>query len=484
MKFFFPSNKKNTAIPAEQQRELPSLRDGEFLEGRIAILPSKCKREFTSRAAYINSKLFPRCSAGTAEKNIFLTIRRATKVPGKNIFTILFICTLSSFVIGCSTFKSVQGSITGIGMDNTPKPISLVGFKSSIAAHRQWSTSAGGSFGNDYLKLTPVIDGEIFTANPHGVVSDFNVTTGQIIWLANANGRITSGPALGNGIVVVATSDGHVIAFNKKTGRLVWRTTVSNGVFATPRIGGGLVLVKTVDDKLCALSVQSGKQEWVYDHGAPLLTLRTSSMPQIVGNKVIVGFADGKLAAINLRKGNLIWEQTVAPGYGSTEVQRMVGLVTDPIISNGVIYAATYQGKIAAVSLAGGNILWENTISTYTDLALSPRFLFVTDAKGGIWAFNRMNGRVMWHQTQLANRMLSSPALMNDDVVVGDKEGHLYWLSQQDGKLLGDQLISKNVAINTTPVVLGNTVYVLSQNGNLSCWGVRSQVLGVRSQKK
>lgn len=403
---------------------------------------------------------------------LFLYSNNKSRAISVRAISILLICLLSSFLMGCSTLKSVQGSITGIGLDNTPKPVSLAGFKSSIQTHRRWSTSAGGSFGNDYLKLTPVIDGEIFTANPHGVVSDFNVNTGEIIWLANTNGRITSGPAVGDGIVVVAAPDGHVIAFNKKTGRLLWKTMVSNAVFATPRIGRGLVLVKTVDDKLCALSAQNGQQQWVYDHGAPLLTLRTSSMPQIAGNKVIVGFADGKLAAINLRKGNLIWEQTVAPAYGSTQVQRMVGLVTDPLISNGVIYTATYQGKVSAVSLATGHVIWGNTISTYTDLALSPRFLFVTDAKGGVWAFNRANGHVMWHQTQLANHMLSSPALMNDDVVVGDKEGHLYWLSQQDGSLLGDQLIN-NTAINTTPVVLGNTVYVLSQNGNLSCWGVR-----------
>jgi hypothetical protein len=65
---------KTSAIPAEHQRELPSLRDGVFLEGRIAILPSKCEREFTSREAYINGKQFPRSSAGTADKTYPLSV--------------------------------------------------------------------------------------------------------------------------------------------------------------------------------------------------------------------------------------------------------------------------------------------------------------------------------------------------------------------------------------------------------------------------
>ena len=57
-------------------------------------------------------------------------------------------------------------------------------------------------------------------------------------------------------------------------------------------------------------------------------------------------------------------------------------------IANGVIYVATYQGHVAAVSLKSGDILWEHAISSYSGLALGQRLLFVSDAQSTVWAFD------------------------------------------------------------------------------------------------
>jgi outer membrane protein assembly factor BamB len=369
---------------------------------------------------------------------------------------------VSIVLSGCST-------LSGLGSDNTPKPAPLINFKAEYAVKTVWTRSATSGVDDDYLRLGPVAaNGRIFTADAAGKVIALNAGSGATVWKANAKAAITSGPAVGAGLVVVGTADAQVIAFNEHTGTLVWRTKVPNQVLAAPQITSDRIIITTISGKLCALSTQNGQQIWEYDHGAPTMVLRGGSLPQIADNKVIVGFADGKLGAFDLGDGHLIWQQTIAMPQGAAQVQQMVDIVADPVIADGIIYVATYQGKIAAVSLQTGQINWLQNISSYTGLALGPQQVFVTDASGNVWAFARNSGQVLWTQNQLVNRKLAAPALIGNTVVIPDGEGYLHWLSQTDGHEVARALISKDKAILATPVVIGNTVYVATQAGKVA----------------
>jgi outer membrane protein assembly factor BamB len=51
--------------------------------------------------------------------------------------------------------------------------------------------------------------------------------------------------------------------------------------------------------------------------------------------------------------------------------------------------------------------------------------------------------------------------------VVGDLEGYLRWVSARDGRLLGRVRVAK-AAVASTPVVVGQTVYVQLDNGTVA----------------
>ena len=157
----------------------------------------------------------------------------------------------------------------------------------------------------------------------------------------------------------------------------------------------------------------------------------------------------------------------VAEPQGITQAQQLVDIVANPAIASNVIYVGTYQGKIAAINLQSGHVIWQQAISTYTGLALNPTTVFVTDANSTVWAFNRVTGNVLWQQNQLQYRSITAPALMNNFVVVGDAEGYLHWLAQTDGQLQSRIEIEKKAAISATPVVTANTVFALTQSGHL-----------------
>lgn len=365
------------------------------------------------------------------------------------------------------TLSACESFLTGAGSSNAPKPTALVAFQPEFNAQPVWSTRIGFGMYKDYLKLGPVVDNRVFVADASGKVTATNAQSGGKLWQVNTKASITSGPTVGAGLVIVGTADAQIVALNEMTGAQVWRVKLPNAVLAAPQISAGRVLVRTVDGKLCALATQNGQLLWMYDHGSPTLILRVNSVPQVADDKVIAGFADGKLAAYSIDQGKLLWEQTIAYPQGAGQAAQMVDVAADPVIAGDVIFVATYQGKIAAVALQTGQVLWQRDISTYTGLVLGPQLLYVTDAQGGVWAFDRRSGDVIWHQTQLLNRQLTAPVLMGNAVMVADVEGYLHWLSQQDGHLVGRVLAAKGKNIVAAPAVLGNMVYVATTDGHL-----------------
>jgi len=218
---------------------------------------------------------------------------------------------------------------------------------------------------------------------------------------------------------------------------------------------------------LTALHRDTGKRVWHYKHESPKLILRASSSPNVADNIVVVGFADGKLDALNASTGSLIWQRSIATNNGTDDVSRMVDIDTQPLISDGIIYVASYQGNVAALSLMSGQMLWRRKLSTYSNLALEDNKLFATDVDGNVYALSADSGRTLWKQEKLRNRGLTAPVVMGRALVVGDKEGYVHWLSLLDGHFLNRKRIDKS-GILAAPRVAGNRLYVGAGGGRLT----------------
>jgi outer membrane protein assembly factor BamB len=58
---------------------------------------------------------------------------------------------------------------------------------------------------------------------------------------------------------------------------------------------------------------------------------------------------------------------------------------------------------------------------------------FVSDDKGAVHALDRTNGRSVWKQDKLAHRRLSLPLPVDNEVVLGDLQGYVHFLSREAG---------------------------------------------------
>ena len=364
---------------------------------------------------------------------------------------------------GCGTVKEYFA-----GTDNATPPAALPPLTATQNVQTVWSARAGVGSAKEYIKLTPSVSSDtIFAADSAGLVSAYQAGSGKIVWSVQTKAPVSGGTGSGEGLVLVGTRDAEVLALDAASGAEKWRAQVSSEVLSVPRAESGIVVVRTVDGKLFGLKADDGSRLWVYQSSTPALTLRGTSSPLLHEGKVIAGLANGKLAALNLTDGKLLWEVTVAEPRGRSELERLVDISGELQIQNGILYAASFQGRLAAVDINSGRLVWVREIHSQAGLAVDERAVYVTDNQSQVLALDRRDGGILWKQDKLHDRAVTAPAVYGDYVVVGDFEGYLHWLNRTDGAFAARVRVD-DAGLLAAPSVEGDTLYALGKGGALT----------------
>lgn len=379
---------------------------------------------------------------------------------------------LPTLLTGCGVGETVSGWFSKEDKTVVP-PAPLVEFQQTVNTIKIWSRGTGDGTDEQYLKLSPVVANQrIYVVDTDGDLTAMDATNGDEIWSKDIDARVTGGPGYGEQMVMVGTGDGDVIAFNADNGKRLWKAEVSSEVLSAPQRAGDTVVARTVDGKIFGLDSKTGRRHWVYDRSVPPLTLRGTGMPVIKDGTVIAGFDGGRMAALDLSSGRLLWETRIAAAKGTSELERLVDIDSEPVIIDGVIYVASFQGQLAAVQMATGRVLWSRDISSYAGFCVDSATVYVTDDESNIRAFDRYSGDLLWKQEKLHGRAVTAPALIGNYLVVGDVQGYLHWMSKQDGHFVARDQVSDERII-AAPVVAGRIVYVFDTDGELAAYTYR-----------
>lgn len=380
----------------------------------------------------------------------------------------LVIALLSMLTSGCTWFTSYFS-----GDDNIDPPKELTDLKNKILIKKIWSVDTGKGSGEQLLRLVPAVEKEsVYVATRDGSILAYAMNTGKQIWETNTDNKISAGPGVGSGIIVVGTRNAEVIAYNNSSGKQIWVTKVSSEVLSVPVVGQDVVVVRTADGRVTALDVKLGKILWEFQKSEPSLTLRGTSKPVISNGNVLSGFDNGKLISISIKEGRQNWQRKIAIPRGRTELQRIIDLDADPVVNKGVIYAAAYQGNVAALNEQDGSIIWRRKISSYAGLSVKGENIFLTDATGQVWSLHTGNGASLWRQNAFLWRSLTSPVVLGSYIVVGDFEGYLHFLDQADGHQLA-RVRADSDGIQVPPVVMNDMLISLGKGGELTVFKVK-----------
>jgi outer membrane protein assembly factor BamB len=376
---------------------------------------------------------------------------------------------LAFMLAGCSNLNPMNW----FSDDESEQPAELLEIAEEVDVRQRWSVNVGNGQGDQYIVLTPAVDGDvIYAAAENGAVVAVDANSGDVIWRNRTREIITGGVGAGNGMVMFGTHDAEVLVLSQEDGSLLWRASVSSEVLSAPQTNGDIVVLQTVDDKLIALEAASGEQRWIYEATLPALTLRGTSKPVFVSGAVIAGFSNGTMVAVSADDGIWRWEERVAVPQGRYDIDRVIDVDGDLLVDNNIVLATSYQGNLMGFDVESGRIVWGMEGSSYHGLAQGFGNIYVCNDRGHVIAIRSNSDDEIWRNETLDLRRVTAPTSFGNYIAVADFEGYVHLLSQVDGRIVGriqvdgDGVRSKMIASN-------NTLYAFGNSGRLTALAIQ-----------
>lgn len=246
---------------------------------------------------------------------------------------------------------------------------------------------------------------------------------------------LLSRPLIKNNTVYTLDADAVVSAYNLKSGEKIWSTELTaenTNIADTSFKGVGLaaddknIYITTGFGAAAAIKAKDGSKVWEKDLNTPLRIA-----PMVVAGKVFVQSADNRFFALNAVNGEILWSYDIA-----MENTTVVGGA-----------AAAYCKDLDVV--VGGF------------------------SNGDIQAFNASLGTPLWTDTMVSNRQAYSSTCLHSikasPVIEGERA---YVLGSADVLAAldirnGSRVWEKQVGGVNTPLLSGNTLFVVSNDNDL-----------------
>lgn len=322
----------------------------------------------------------------------------------------------------------------------------------------KWKTKINAGFP---IQTAPAIKNNVVYVNGKNALYAINLNNGNHLWTKDFRGIST--PLINEDGVFSSVLDKkdsweyyiHFVPFKENTN---WSNNSFPITGFNPIVKDGvLYFIKTssggtLTGSLHALSLSDGKTLWVnkkyfsafnsliiidnviYGHSAinakiycvnrlngellweKLVSKGTINQFAAFGNKLIVSQNNGgHLFCLNAKNGDLIWEYERWSRTSPAMTENRVIGVSD--------------GEVYCLDASNGKLLWNKRITAEYDLDISDivatkNTVFIGTPKGILYCLDLKTGMVRWRYA--TGGITSSPAIVNDQLVIVSKEGNLY----------------------------------------------------------
>jgi len=380
----------------------------------------------------------------------------------RRIGGVVWLASALSLLAGCASVSSTLG----LGSGEKSKPNELAVNIPKLAVRLVWSSNINAinfPLNIDVASVNDAKDAIINVASGDGIVVRLDAASGRELWRAQSGKTLAVGVGSDAGFAAVVTTSNELITFNN--GREAWRQKLSNASYTAPLVSGRKVFVLGADRAISAFELADGKKLWSQKKSAEALTLRQSGVLLMVSD-TLVSSSSGRLLGINPQDGNVRWSTPIATARGTNDIDRLVDLVGRVSNDSDVVCARAYRVSVGCVNTLRGNLVWTKPAVGLEGVQGDARTLFGTESDGKVIAWNRANGERLWQTEHLLNRNLSAPAVLEKAIAVGDSAGLVHFFSKIDGSPL-NRLTTDGSAMAAAPVVVGNTLVVVTRNGGI-----------------
>ena len=195
------------------------------------------------------------------------------------------------------------------------------------------------------------------------------------------------------------------------------------------------------------------------------------SGPVISQGVLYLGSTEGKIIALDAKTGNrdLPWVEIKAEGGGVSfscaSGPGGAALYSTPAVSPDMLYIGDYDGNMYAFTLklgAGwGGIRFETKGAIVGSPVLADGYLYFGSSDKKVYALNASTGqpRTGW-PFKTKGKIWSTPTVVDGIVYIGSLDHHIYAINADTGKEVPGFNFEADGAIMTTPIIQGDTIYV------------------------
>ncbi len=337
----------------------------------------------------------------------------------------------------------------------------------------RWTSNVGASNAENTALVPYVGKNTVFAASETGGVSAVELGTGKRLWTSKTSARISAGVGVGPTVVVVGLRNGDVIGFDPESGKQKWQHSIGRIISAQPVVSAQTVVIRTQDGNIFGLHAATGESVWGLDRPISSLSIGKDGASLIAGEGLISGFSSGRLLASSLFSGQTFWEKRAFRPTGNNEIARLIDMDATPLLVGQDVIVGAYQGGLASYQVRNGELNWLNEkASTRKDMFSKGGIIYVTQSNGAVSAVEATDGTILWTQSALVGRGISSPTVFNGQLVVGGLNGHLFALDLKTGALLARSTFGKSTLSSLT---LSNQDLILFARGSGRISAVRAQ---------
>tara|TARA_Y100000996_G_C22519305_1_gene641775 strand:+ start:7 stop:1188 length:1182 start_codon:yes stop_codon:yes gene_type:complete len=355
------------------------------------------------------------------------------------------------FLSSCSTTERflpgfVPDFIKKYFQQEAPLYAELPDFVQDSSVSVLWEQDISGEIDDEYsfLKIYKFQE-EIYIPTNEKEIIIISSESGEVIKSLKIELDIFSGIVVDENLIYFGSKQDTVTAVDYGNNKTLWQRVMSSEVMSISEVYNNIIYVMTNDSKISAIDVSTGKFIWINSQVPSELSIRGSSTPIIYEDKVYVGFEDGKIISYDAFNGDIIWEVQVPATKTETIIDRLNDIDGSVLIDDGVLYAISYQGSAVAIDSLNGQILWKKEASSINSLASNFENIIYISNDGVLVSLDKYTGRVKWKQNKFFKRLIGSPIMFNDFIIVGDVENYLHIFNADTGSISGRIKIKKKI---------------------------------------
>ena len=351
-------------------------------------------------------------------------------------------------------------SLSGCSGPEKPKPVDLGANVALVGINTAWTSRIGKL---DFPLSIQAVENVLYVAGAGGQVAAVDSRTGADVWRVSLGAELSAGVGSDGRFAAVVSQENELIVLDK--GRQIWKQKLGALTLTAPLVAGERVFVLSSDRSVSAFDAATGRKLWQQQRTGEALVLGQSGVILAVGDTLVTGLG-GRLVGLNPANGNTRWSAPIATSRGVNEIERLVDLVAGVSRDGQQICVRAFQSAVGCVDTSKGGVTWVKPAFGFAGLHGNANTLVGTEKDGKVVAWRRTDGEVLWTSERLRYRALSAPLMVGQLIVVGDESGMVHFLSREDGAAL-NRLPTDGSAVVAAPVLVGNTVVVVTQAGGV-----------------